>query len=106
MYWGVDSALGFLSLLGYGVFVAGAIHLWMNRFDFSVWVQDEMGALRRSFTRRTVIGGFAGLREETRLKLAPSDFLRRLARATRRKIHRGALLLTIGAFLFILDFFI
>lgn len=106
MYWGSGSALGFLSLLGYALFAAGAILLWHNRLEVPIWVNDEVGAIRRSVIRHAVIGGFGGLREETRLKLAPSGFLRQLGRLPRRRINRGAILLTIGMLLFVLDLFI
>lgn len=106
MYWGSGSALGFLSILGYALFAAGSILLWYHRLDVPIWVNDEMGAIRRSVIRHAVAGGFGGLREETRLKLAPSGFLRRLGRLPRRKINRGAILLTAGLFLFLLDLFV
>ncbi|HEY2460374.1 MAG TPA: hypothetical protein VGI16_06185 [Candidatus Acidoferrum sp.] len=106
MYWGAGSALGLLATLGYAVFVAGAILLWFGRSDVPVWVHDEVGAIRRNFARHAVIGGFAGLREECRLKVAPSGFRRSLERISRRRINRGAILLMIGPFLFLLDFFI
>lgn len=106
MYWGSGSALGLLSLLGYALFAAGAILLWYNRQEVPAWVNDEVGAIRRSVIRHTVAGSFGGLREETRLKLAPSGFLRQLGRLPRRRINRGAILLTIGLLLFALDLFI
>jgi hypothetical protein len=106
MYWGSGSALGFLSLLGYAFFATGAVLLWYNRLEVPTWVNDEVGAIRRSLTRHAVAGGFAGLREETRLKLAPSGFLRQLGRLPRRQINRGAILLAVGMALFLMDFFI
>jgi hypothetical protein len=106
MDWGSGSALGFLSLLGYGLFAAGAILLWYHRVEFPIWVNDEVGAIRRSLIRHAVAGGFGGLREETRLKLTPSGFLRQLGRLPRRRINRGAILLTAGMLLFVLDLFI
>jgi hypothetical protein len=106
MYWGPGSALGFLSILGYLLFASGSILLWYHRWDVRIWVNDEMGAIRRSLIRHAVIGSFGGLREETRLKLAPTGFLRRLERLPRRRINRGAILLTIGLFLFFLDFLV
>jgi hypothetical protein len=106
MFWGSGSALGFLSILGYGLFAAGSILLWYHRLEVPTWVNDEMGAIRRNMIRHAVVGGFGGLREETRFKLAPSGFLRRLGRLSRRRINRGAILLTIGLFLFFLDLFV
>jgi len=95
-----------LSILGYVLFAAGSVLLWHNRFEVPTWMNDEMGAIRRSLIRHAVVGGHGGLREETRFKLAPSGFLRRLGRLSRRRINRGAILLTIGMFLFFLDFFL
>src|SRR5215475_11581517 len=106
MYWGSGSALGFLSVAGYTLFVTGAILLWYNRLEVPTWMSDEMGAIRRSVIRHAVAGNLAGLREETRLKLSPSGFLRQLGRMSRRRINRGAIFLSIGLFLFLLDFFI
>jgi hypothetical protein len=106
MYWGSGSALGFLSVIGYAFFAAGAILLWYNRVEVPIWMNDEMGAIRRSLIRHAVAGGFGGLREETRFKIAPTGFLRRLGRMSRRRINRAAILSTIGLLLFLLDFFI
>lgn len=98
--------MGFLSVLGYLVFSAGAVLLWIYRVDVPNWFEDETRAFRRSFIRHAVVGGFPGLREETRLKLAPTGVLRRVERFPRRQINRGAILLLIGPFLFFLDFFV
>jgi hypothetical protein len=106
MSWGSGSALGLLSLFGYFLFAAGSILLWNNRLEVPTWMNDEMGAIRRSLIRHAVVGGFGGLREETRFKLSPSRFLRRLGRLSRRRINRGAILLTLGLFLFFLDLFV
>jgi len=106
MFWGTGSALGFLAILGYLLFAAGSILLWYNRLEVPIWMNDEMGAIRRSLIRHAVIGGFGGLREETRFKLTPSGFLRRLGRLSRRRINRGAILLAAGLFLFFLDFLV
>jgi len=106
MYWGAGPALGLLTLLGYIVFVIGAVLLWRSREDLSVWVHDEMGVFRRSLSRHTAIGPFYGLREESRLKTLPTCFVRSLQRMPRRRIHPGAILLFIGPLLLILDFFI
>jgi hypothetical protein len=105
-YLGNGQALGLLTLLGYGVFVAGAAHLWRNRENFSVWVHDEVSALRRNLSRHTAIGPFYGLREESRFKALPAGFVRSLSRMPRSRIHLGAILLFIGSLLLVLDFFI
>ncbi|HWZ96773.1 MAG TPA: hypothetical protein VN025_03360 [Candidatus Dormibacteraeota bacterium] len=106
MFWGSGSALGFLTILGYLLFASGSILLWYNRFEVPTWMNDEIGAIRRSLIRHAVVGGFGGLREETRFKLTPSGFLRRLGRMSRRRINRGAILFTVGLLLCFLDLFI
>ncbi len=106
MFWGPGSALRFLSVFGYFLFASGSILLWYHRWDVPIWMNDEMGAIRRSLIRHAAIGSFSGLREETRFKLAPTGFLRRLGRLPRRRINRGAILLTAGFFLFFLDFLV
>jgi hypothetical protein len=106
MYWAPGSALGLLALIGYAVFVCGAIMLWTNRFDVPIWVHDEVGAVRRKVVRHAVIGLGRGLREEISCKACPSCFIRSLARPSRRKINRGAILLAIGPLLLLLDLLI
>ena len=106
MYWGAGPGLGLLTLLGYAVFAIGAALVWRKRDDFSVWAHDEFGAFRRSLSRYTVIGPFYGLREESRLKAVPSQFLVSLSRFPRRHINPAFLLLFLGVALFLLDFFI
>lgn len=106
MYWGPGSTLGFLAILGYFLFVYGSVLLWYPRWDVPLWMNDEMGAIRRSLIRHAVIGSFGGLREEARFKLVPTGFLRRLGRLPRRRINRGAILLAVGLFLFFLDFLV
>jgi len=106
MFWGAGSALGFLALLGYAVFVSGAVLLWLNRLDVPIWVNDEFGAARRSLIRHAVSFRFHGLREEVACSSKPTGFIRRLARRSRRRINRGTILLTIGLLLFFLDFFV
>ena len=106
MYWGTGSTLGFLAVLGYIIFTVGAALVWRNRGDLSVWAQDEFGMFRRSFSRYTVIGPFYGLREESRLKCLPSQFVASLRRFPRRRIHPAFVLLFLGTILFVLDFFI
>jgi hypothetical protein len=106
MIWGTGSALGFLSILGYLVFVAGAVLLWFHRGDVPTWWHDEFGAIRRKMIFHAVPCKCAGLRDETRFKFVPTRFLRRLGRMPRRQINRGAILLCIGPLLFLLDLFI
>lgn len=104
MIWGAGSALGFLAVMGYAVFVSGAILLWANRIDVPVWVHDEFGAVRRSLIRHALSNTFHGLREELACKAVPTGFIRHLARHSRRRINRGTILLSIGLLLFVLDF--
>ena len=106
MLWGTGSALGLLALLGYSLFAAGSILLWHNRLQVPVWMHDEIGAIRRRIVRHAVAAHPGGLREETRFKLTPTGFLRRLGRLPRRRINRGAILLTLGLVLFFLDFLV
>jgi hypothetical protein len=103
MPWGFGSALGLLAIFGYGVFVYGAVLLWANRFDVPTWVNDELGAVRRSVIRHALSGTFHGLREELACKQCPTNFSRTLARPLRRRINRGAILLAIGPLLLLLD---
>jgi hypothetical protein len=106
MYWGSGPGLGLLTLLGYVAFTMGAALVWRRRDDFSIWIQDEFGAFRRSLSRYTVIGPFYGIREESRFKAVPSQFFSSLSRFPRRHIHPAFILLFLGAVLFFLDFFI
>src|SRR5215475_5853043 len=106
MYWGTGSALGFLAILGYAVFSCGAIVLWTKRIDVPIWVNDEFGAVRRSLVRHAFSVSFHGLREELACKAAPTNFIRRLARHSRRRINRGTILLSLGLMLFLLDFLV
>lgn len=106
MVWGSGSALGVLAILGYLLFAAGSVLLWYHRWAVPIWMNDEMGAMRRNLIRHAVFGSLGGLREEARFKLTPTGFLRRLGRLPRRRVNRGAILLTIGLFLFLLDFLI
>jgi len=106
MYWGSGSALGLLTMVGYVVFAIGAALVWRSRDDFFVWVHDEFGAFRRTLSRYTVIGPFYSIREESRLKAVPSQFISSLSRFPRRHINPAFILLFVGAVLFLLDFFI
>jgi len=106
MVWGSGSALGVLALVGYAVSVCGAVLLWANRIDVPIWVNDEFGAVRRSLVRHAFSVSFHGLREELACKAAPTNFIRRLARHSRRRINRGTILLSLGLMLFLLDFLV
>ena len=106
MFWGTGSALGLLAILGYVVFACGAILLWAHRLDVPIWVNDEFGAVRRSLIRHALSGTGHGLREELPCKAAPTGFSRRLAGHSRRRINCGTILLSVGLFLFFLDFLV
>jgi len=106
MYWGAGPTLGLLTVLGYVAFTIGAALVWRDRDDFSIWVHDEFGAFRRSLSRYIVIGPFYSVREESRLKAVPSQFIHSLSRFPRRHINPAFILLFLGAVLFVLDFFI
>ena len=106
MIWGSGSALGILALLGYAVFVCGCVLLWIHRLDVPLWLNDEWGAVRRSLIRNAASVNFHGLREELACKAAPSGFIGRLARQSRRRINRGTILLSVGLLLFVLDFLV
>jgi hypothetical protein len=106
MYWGAGPALGLLTLVGYFLFVIGAVLLWRSRADISIWIEDEISLFRRNFSRYTTIGPFYSLREESRLKAIPLSFVSSLKRIPRAQLYPGALLLLIGPLLFLLDFFI
>jgi len=106
MGWGAGSALGFLAILGYAVFASGALVLWTKRLEVPIWVNDEFRAVRRSLVRRAFSGSFHGLRPELAFKAVPTGFIRRLARHSRRRIHCGTILLSVGLFLFFLDFLV
>lgn len=103
MYWGAGPALGLLTLLGYITFAVGAGIFWRNRGQVSVWAHDEFSAVRRSFSRYTVIGPFYGLREESRLKVVPLQCLHSLRRFPWH-VNLAFLLLFLGTVLFVLDF--
>src|SRR5271165_7258957 len=103
MYWGAGPALGLLTLLGYLVFVIGAVLFWSSRQDFSLWMRDEFGAFRRHLSRHTVAGPFYVPREESRLKTLPFGLVRSLGRMPRNRIPAGAVLLLTGSLLFLLD---
>ena len=106
MYWGAGPALGLLTFLGYFFLATGALLVWRNRDDFSVWFRDEISVLRRSFSRYTPVGPFYMLREESRFKAIPTSFIRNLTRLPRSRFNGAAALLMFGTLLFLLDFFL
>jgi hypothetical protein len=106
MDWGTGSALGFLAMIGYLVFVSGAVVLWTKRLEVPIWVNDEFGAVRRSLIRHAFSGSFHGLREELACKAVPTGFIRRLAGHSRRRINCGSILLCVGLVVFLLDFLV
>lgn len=106
MYWGAGPELGLLTFLGYLLLATGALLVWRNRDDFSVWFQDEISVLRRSFSRYTPVGPFYALREDSRFKAIPTSFVRNLTRLPRSRFNGAAALLMAGMMLFLLDFFL
>ena len=106
MHWGAGPGLGLLTFFGYLLLATGALLVWRNRDDFSVWFQDEISVLRRSFSRYTPVGPFYILREESRIRAIPTSFIRNLTRLPRSRFNGAAALLTVGMILFLLDFFL
>jgi hypothetical protein len=106
MFWGEGSALGLLTIVGYLLFVFGAGLVWRGRDEVSVWIHDEACAVRRSFSRYTVVGPFYGPRPESRLKAVPASFVGSLRRIPRNPITGGMILAFLGPLLVLLDFFI
>jgi hypothetical protein len=106
MYWGAGPTLGLLTLFGYIIFTVGAAIFWRNRAQVYIWVQDEFGAVRRSFSRYTLVGPFYGPREESRLKTVPLQCWSSLSRFPRRHANVALPLLFAGVVLFLLDFFV
>jgi hypothetical protein len=86
--------------------VVGAALLWRGRDEASVWIQNEACAVRRSFSRYTVVGPFYGPRSDSRLKAVPATFVGSLRRIPRRPISGGAILAFLGPLLVLLDFFV
>ena len=103
---GAGPSLGVLTFLGYFLLATGALLVWRNRDDFSVWFQDEISVLRRSFSRYTPVGPFYMLREDSRFKAIPTSFVRNLTRLPRSRFNGAAALLMAGMMLFLLDFFL
>jgi hypothetical protein len=107
MYWGAGPDLGLLTMIGYVAFVCGLAIMWRSRDDVFVWMVDELGDVRRSFSRYTMAGPFYQVREESRLRGVPSYFARWLRRIPHHRIiTMGGLLLFLGPLLVALDFFL
>lgn len=106
MHWGVGSSLGLLTLFGYLSFVAGATLVWRGRDDIYIWVHDEVRAYRRHLSRYTPVGPFYSPREESRLKVIPSEMVRTLRCIPRSRYIYAASLLMLGPLLVLLDFLI
>ena len=105
-YWGSGSTLGFLTCLGYCVFVFGAYKLWRHRAEFAFWMTDEFSAFRRNLSRHVPAGPFYERRGESRLIVVPAGLFHSVTQLPRRRFSWGAFLLFLGLFLFALDFFI
>jgi hypothetical protein len=106
MFWGEGSTLGLLTCIGYLVFVLGSAIVWRGRDEMYVWIQDETGAIRRSFSRYTVVGPFYTPREDSRLKAVPASVVRSFRRIPRNPITGGMFLMFLGPLLILLDFFV
>src|SRR5712664_988948 len=106
MYWGEGSALGFLTFLGYLIFMFGAALVWRGRDEVFIWIQDEACAVRRSFSRYTAIGPFYGPRPDSRLKAIPASFVCSIRRIPRNPVSGGMILAFLGPLLVLLDFFL
>jgi hypothetical protein len=106
MYWGAGPALGLLTSIGYLLLALGAARAWRHRDDFSIWVHDEISIFRRTFSRYTPVGPFYIPREDSRFKAIPTSFVGSLSRLPRSRINGAAILVVVGLFLFLLDFFI
>jgi hypothetical protein len=106
MSWGSGPGIGFMTVLGYLSFLIGAVLVWQGRNNIYVWVHDEFGAFRRSLSRYTPIGPFYGPREESRLKVVPSQMVRTLSAIPKSRYSYGAFLLFLGPLLILLDLFL
>ena len=106
LYWGSGPALGFLTCLGYAIFVLGAFFFWRHRSEFAFWMNDELSALRRNLSRYVPAGPFYERRGRSRLRVIPAGFVHSVSMLPRRRFSWGAFLLFLGLFLFVLDFFV
>ena len=105
-YWGSGPALGFLTCLGYFVFVLGAYFLWRQRAEIVFWMHDELSTFRRNLSRYVPSGPFYERRGESRLIVVPAGLVHSAIQLPRRRFSWGAFLLFLGLLLFALDFFI
>jgi len=105
-YWGAGTSLGFLTCLGYFVFLTGAIYLWRHRRELSFWVENEVSLFRRNLSRYVPSGPFYERRGESRLIVIPSSFVHTVVQLPRRRFSWGAFLLLLGMLLLALDFYI
>jgi hypothetical protein len=106
MIWGAGPALGLLTVSGYLLFMAGIALMWRSRGEFFVWFQDELSFFRRNFSRYTPVGPFYAIREESRFKAIPVTFVRSVTHFPRHRVNGPSILLVLGLFLFLLDFFV
>jgi hypothetical protein len=105
-YWGAGNTLGLLTFTGYLAFVIGASIVWRGRDDIFIWLVDEASSLRRNFARHQPLGPFYSPREESRLRTTPTYLVRTFTRVTRSRLSWAALLMLLGPFLIVLDFFV
>ncbi len=105
-YWGSGTSLGFLTGLGYLLFLGGAIYSWRYRQEFSFWLHAEVSLFRRNLSRYVPSGPFYERRGESRLVVIPSCFVQTVAQLPRRRFSWGGFLIFLGMLLFALDFFI
>ena len=106
MFWGSGSTLGLLTCLGYVVFVLGASSFWRHRAEFAFWMDNELTTLRRNFSRYVPAGPFYERRNASRLRVIPASFFHSMTQLPRRRFSWDAFLLSLGLFLFFLDFFV
>jgi len=79
--------------------------LWANRIDVPVWVDNEFGAVRRSLVHQLFPFPFTAYAKSLPVKLHLAISYGGLL-ATRRRINRGTILLSVGLVLFLLDFLV
>jgi hypothetical protein len=106
MNWGLGPALGMLAFSGYLLWMAAVALAWRHRQDFLVWMEDEVSLFRRNFSRYTPVGPFYCRRGESRFSAIPVSFFQSVKRFPRGRANGVAVLLLIGALLFLLDFYI
>jgi len=104
--WGSGSSLGLLTCLGYFVFLAGAIHSWRHRQEFTFWLEGELSLFRRNLSRYVLTGPFYVRRGESRLIVIPASFVNTVVQLPRRRFSWGAFLLFLGMLLLAIDFYV